>query len=90
MVEAGFEGIGTYITRRQNIIAQYIATQPIMDLCERSARRLGARVSQSWWYQDVIDLEGAKKRAAEAAELDREETIGKEEGIPLETKTGQE
>ena len=32
MAEAGFERIGTYITRRQNTVAQYIATQQILDL----------------------------------------------------------
>ena len=41
MVEAGFEGIRTYITRRQNTVAQYIAMLPIMDLCERSSQRPG-------------------------------------------------
>ena len=56
MVESGFEGIGTYITRRQNTVAQYIATQPILDLCERSARRPGARVSWRWWEQDGLYL----------------------------------
>ena len=45
MVEVGFEGIGTYVTGRQNTVAQYIATQPILDLCDRSAWRLGAWVS---------------------------------------------
>ena len=34
MVEAGFEGIRTYITRRQNTVAHYIVPQPILDLCE--------------------------------------------------------
>ena len=44
MAEADFEGIGTYITRRQNTVAQYIATRPIIDFCERSDRRKEARV----------------------------------------------
>ena len=84
MVEAGFKGIDKYITRRQNTVAQYIATRPILDLCERSARRPGARVSQRWWEQDGLDLEGTKKQLeAEAAESYREETIGEEEGMPL-------
>ena len=43
MVEAFLEGIGTYVTKRQSTAAQYIATRPIMDLCERSARRPGRR-----------------------------------------------
>ena len=67
MGEAGFEGISKYVTRRQNIVAQYTATRPILDLCERSTRRPEARLSQRWWEQAGIDLEGAKKRAAEAA-----------------------
>ena len=33
--EAGFEGISKYITRRQNMVTQYIATLPFLDLCER-------------------------------------------------------
>ena len=90
MLEAGFDEIGTYITRSQNTIAQYIATQPIMDLCERSARSPGVRVSRRWWEKEGIDFEGAKKRAAVSAELDREETIGKEKGIPLETEMDRE
>ena len=48
MVEAGFEGFGKYIMRRQNTVVQYIATQPILDLCERSDRRPGARVYRRW------------------------------------------
>ena len=46
MVVAGFKGIGTYATRRQSMVAQYIATRPILDRCERSVRRLRARVSR--------------------------------------------
>ena len=34
MEEAGFEGIGVYITRIYNAVAQYISAQPIMNLCE--------------------------------------------------------
>ena len=50
--------------------------RPIMDLCERSARRPEVRVSRRWWEQDGLNLEGAKKRAVAAAESDVEETIG--------------
>ena len=75
-MESVFEGIGKYITRRQNTVAQYIAMQPILDLCERSAWRPGARVYQRWWEQAGIYLEGAKKRTAAAAEeSDRDDTI---------------
>ena len=61
-----------------------------MDLYERSTRRPGAKVSQRWWEQYGLDLEGVKKKAAAAAaaELYREKKIGEEEGMPLETTTG--
>ena len=72
MVKEGFKGIGAYITRRQKKVAHYIATRTNMNLCERSARRPGARVSRRWWEKDALDLEGAKKRVAAAAELDGE------------------
>ena len=66
ILEAGFEEIGTYITRRQNTVVQYIVTRTIMDLCEWSAWRTGATVSRKWWEQDSLYLEGSKKRSAAA------------------------
>ena len=48
------------------------------------------RVSWRWWEQDGLDLGGAKKKAAAAAESDVEEAIGEEEIMALETTTGQE
>ena len=41
----GFEGISKFISRRQNMVAQYIATRKLLDLFERSAQRPVARVS---------------------------------------------
>ena len=74
MVESGFEGIGKYITRRQNTVAQYIATRMILEICERFARRPWARVSQQWWEQSGLDLEGGKEKSAAAvADSDGEE-----------------
>ena len=49
MEEVGFEDIGVYIIKRHNTVVQYIATQPILDLCERSVRMLGALVYWRWW-----------------------------------------
>ena len=51
MGEAGSEGIRKLVTRRQNMVTQYIATRPIMDICEHSTWRPGAMVSQRWWEQ---------------------------------------
>ena len=88
MEEAGFKGIGTYVTRRQNMVTQYTVTRPILDICERSAQRPRAGMSQRWWEQDGLDFEAEKKRVAE--ELDGEDAIGKEERISLETTTDME
>ena len=75
--EAGMMGIQTSITRRQNTVAQYIATRPILDLCEQATRRPGARVYRRWWDQAGIDLEGARKQAA--VSVTRLETESEEE-----------
>ena len=83
MLEAGFKEISVYVIRRQNTVAQYIATQPIVELCERSARRLGAWVSRRWWEQEGMDLERAKDRAA--ADSDGEEAQRKEGAAQEET-----
>ena len=70
MKEAGIVWIRTSILRRQNTVAQFIATRPILDLCEKANRRPGARVARRWWEQTGIDWKGARERAetAEAAD----------------------
>ena len=54
--EAGMVGIQTSIIRRQNTVAQYIATRPILYLCEQATQRPGMQVYQRWWEQTGIDL----------------------------------
>ena len=49
--EAGIMEIRKSITNRQNTVAQYIATRPILDPCEWTTQRGGAMVSRRWWYQ---------------------------------------
>ena len=88
MAEAGFEEIGAYVTRRQNMVAHYIVMQLILDLCERSVPRPGAWVSRQWWEQESLDLERAKERAA--AESEGEEDQYEEEGMAQEETTGRE
>ena len=58
----------TYIRQRQNMVAQYIATRPIMDLCEAVESNWGARVGMRWWEHTGIDLVGARDTAAAAAD----------------------
>ena len=41
MAMVGLDEIGVYIARRQNTVAQNIATRPIMDLCLAAERRPG-------------------------------------------------
>ena len=65
MKEAGFTTIRKSITNIQNTVTQYIATQPLLDLCEQTTRRGGVRVSRRWWDQKGIDWETAKARSAE-------------------------
>ena len=67
-------GIRTSIIRRQNTVAQFIATRPILDLCEQATRRPGVRVSRRWWEQTGIDLKGAREKAAAAAAETETET----------------
>ena len=76
--DAGFEEIGVYILKRQNMVAQYIVTQPILDLCESLVQRPGSWVSRRRWEKEGIDLASARERAA-ATEDDEEERIVEEE-----------
>ena len=64
MKEAGLTDVRTSINRRQNTVAQYIATLPLLDLCEGAKQREGARVTLRWWDQTGIDWEKAKAREA--------------------------
>ena len=52
------------------MVAQYIATRPILYLCERTTQRAGARVFRRWWEQKGINLKTAKEQAEEALETD--------------------
>ena len=66
MAEEGLQEVDTYISLRQNTVAQFIATRPIMELCMATERRLGSRVANRWWEQDGLDLEGIPTAAQEA------------------------
>ena len=73
MQEAGLKTIETYIACRQNKIAQYIVTGPILELCLTTERLPGAQVPNRWWEQGGLDWEG-EREAARAAETTRTET----------------
>ena len=56
-----------HFLKRQNTFAQYILTQNIIDLCEETVRRPGVWVTRRWWYQEGLDLAGARAATAVAA-----------------------
>ena len=62
MQEAGLTDIRMSILKRQNTVAQYIVTRPLLDLCEGARAREGAQVPLRWWYQAGIDWETAKAK----------------------------
>ena len=49
MKEVGLTDTRTSILRRQKMVAQYIATRPLLDLCEGARAREGAKVPQRLW-----------------------------------------
>ena len=73
----------TSVLRRQNTVAQFIATRPILALCEGSERRGGTRVPQRWWEQKGIDrkLERERRENAET-EGTTTDTAGAETTAP--------
>ena len=69
--EAGVVRARTLVLQRQNTVAQFIATRPILGLCEVAERRRGTQVPQRWWEQSGIDWKLVREkgeRAAAAAE----------------------
>ena len=80
MKEAGLTDIWTSILRRQNTVAQYIATRPLLDLCEGARAREGAKVPLRWWDQAGIDWETAKAKGVETDRTDGTETGTDTEG----------
>ena len=66
MAEAGLQVIDTYVSGRQNTVAQYIETRPTMDLCLEVKRRPETRVKMWWWGKEGLDLEGMRTAAREA------------------------
>ena len=50
------------------MVAQYITTRFIMDLCEKTVRRPGGWVARRWWEQKGIDLAGARAMTEAAAD----------------------
>ena len=56
--------IRTSILWGQKTVAQFIATRPILGLCEVAERRPGTRVLRRWWEQTGIDWKAFREKAA--------------------------
>ena len=90
MREAGLTDIRKSIENRQNTVAQYIATRPLLDLCEGARAREGAKVPMRWWNQADIDWETAKSKGVETDSTDGSgtETDGEEEREDTSRESG--
>ena len=82
MAEVGLQEVETYVSRRQNMVAKFIATRTIIYLCLAAEQRLGPMISMWWWEQDGLDMEGIRTTAREA-----EQTEGEEDTDEKETET---
>ena len=83
--------VRTSILRRQNTVAQFIATRPILGLCEVAERRWGTQVPWRWWEQTGIDWKSAREKGAVqggANEAEPEMTGSESESDPEPTPGG--
>ena len=71
----GLDEIGLYITCRQNTVAQYIATHPIMELCCETERRPEMRILKRWWEHPALNILGIRVEHA-AADMGEEKGTG--------------
>ena len=70
--------VETYIFHCHNRFAQFIVTRPIMELCLAVEWRLGPSVSNWWWEQNRVDVEGMWMVAWEVERMEEDEdTDGK-------------
>ena len=54
--ECGMSTLTEYITVRQQTIAVYVATRPILTKCRQGKRKRGA-VPHRWWWEQQMDLD---------------------------------
>ena len=56
MRAAGMEDLETYISRRQNTVAQFITTMPFFYLCLEEERMFESQVYRRWWEKGGLYL----------------------------------
>ena len=87
--DAGIVRAKTSVLRRQNTVAQFVATRPILVRCAGTEQQGGTRVPQRWWEQTGINWKMAREkneRAEAAGETYTTETAGTTTATP-ETET---
>ena len=70
-MDSGLQEVETYISCRQNTVAQYISTGPIMNLCLAAEQHPGTRLSKWWWGKEVFYFE---EESTSALKVERGET----------------
>ena len=99
--DAGIVRVRTSVLRRQNAVTQFVATRPILVLCEGTELLGGTWVPQRWWEQPGIDWRLAREhneRAEAAGETYTNATLGTTtattetvtSGLGVEKGTGEE
>ena len=58
IAEAGLQELETFVSFHQTTLAQFIATNTIMDQCLATDWRPGPRLSNRWCKKDGVDMEG--------------------------------
>jgi hypothetical protein len=53
--ECGMKTIAEYVQIRQQTIAVYVATRPILQECRQGEQQRGA-VPHQWWWEQPMDL----------------------------------
>ena len=62
------------------MVAHYIATLPLLDLCEGAKQREGARVTLRLWDQSGMDWEKAKAKETETESASDSDLVSDTEG----------
>ena len=67
---AGLKPIAEYIRIRQDTIAQYVATRPIMDMCNLALRRRGNPSNRTYWWTQAGVYEALRAQGVLIDDLD--------------------
>ena len=81
MAEAGIQEFETYVAHHQKIVAKYIVTVNIMDLCLAAERRQGTRDPKRWQEQNCLVF-GVMRTAFRVEEMGESE--GEESGEEMD------